>query len=88
MIKPQNKDGFQKGEIIMQKTLYNCYSDNCCGYCKLHQCSITVKQLKKKECLKKQCWYLEKNEEHDYWRQRERTKELRKESKLALAGLA
>ena len=67
-----------------QKTLYHCYSDNCCAYCKLHSCGVTVKQLKQKECLKKQCWYLLKNEAHDYWRQRARTNQLRKERKLAL----
>lgn len=68
----------------MQKTLYNNYSDNCCAYCKLHNCAMTAKQMKKKECLKKQCWHLEKNEDHPVWRQRERIKELRKERKLAM----
>ena len=71
----------------MKKTLYNCYSDNCCAYCKLHGCSMTVKQMKKKECLKKQCFHLQKNENHDIWRQRERMKEIRKERKLALAAI-
>ena len=69
----------------MTKTLYNCYSDKCCGYCKHHNCGVTVKQLKHKECLKKQCHHLIKNENHDYWRQRERVKQLRKERKLAIA---
>lgn len=68
----------------MNKTLYNCYSDNCCGYCSLHMCSVTVKQLKKKECLKKQCHYLRKNESHDYWRQREWLKQKKKERKAKL----
>lgn len=71
----------------MNKTLYNTYSDNCCAYCKHHCCSMTVKQMKKKECLKKQCHYLVKNEEHDIWRQRDRMKEIRKERKLAVAGV-
>ncbi len=71
----------------MQKTLYNGYSDNCCAYCKLHQCGITVKQMRKKECLNKQCYHLVKNEEHQIWSQRARTKERRKERKMALALL-
>lgn len=62
----------------MQQTLYNGYSDNCCAYCKLHHCSMTVKQMKMKECLQKQCWHLEKNETHQYWRQRETVKQKRK----------
>ena len=62
----------------MEKTLYNGYSNNCCAYCKLHRCGMTVKQMKKKECLKKQCRHLLKNEEHPIWIQRLRIKELRK----------
>lgn len=65
----------------MQQTLYNGYSDNCCAYCELHQCSMTVKQMKMKECLQKQCRHLEKNETHQYWRQREAVKQKRKERK-------
>lgn len=65
----------------MEKTLYNCYSDNCAAYCKRHHCNLTVKQMRGKECLKKNCWHLEKNERHEYWRQRERTKNKRKTRK-------
>lgn len=68
----------------MNKTLYNGCSDNCCAYCKLHQCSITVKQMKQKECLQKQCWHLVKNEEHQYWRQREVMKQKRKDRKTRI----
>lgn len=71
----------------MKQTLYGCYSDNCCGYCKLHGCSMTVKQMKKKECLKKQCYHLKKNEDHPIWKQRERMKEIRKERKLAAGAI-
>lgn len=67
----------------MEKTLYNGWSDNCCAYCKLHGCSMTAKQMRKKECLKKQCFHLVKNEEHQIWRQRARIKELRRERKAA-----
>lgn len=65
----------------MKECLFNTYSNNCCAYCKLHHCSMTVKQMKAKGCLQKQCWHLIKNEEHQYWRQREATKQKRKERK-------
>lgn len=68
----------------MKQVLYNSYSNNCCAYCKLHQCSMTAKQMKAKECLKKQCWHLVKNENHQYWRQRESVKQKRKERKKEL----
>lgn len=66
------------------KTLYNGCSDNCCAYCKLHQCSMTVKQMRQKECLPKQCWYLVKNEDHPYWKQRANMKQKRKDRKESL----
>ena len=69
----------------MQKTLYGCISDNCCAYCRLHHCAITVKQMKKKECLKKQCFHLRKNLDHPIWEQRERIKEKKREKKRAMA---
>lgn len=68
----------------MEKTLYNGYSDNCCAYCKLHNCGMTAKQMKHKECLRKQCWHLVKNENHQYWRQREATKQKRTDRKNAI----
>ena len=68
----------------MKRTLFSGYSDNCCAYCKLHSCSLTVKQLKVKECLKKECWHLLKNEDHAYWRQREIMKQKRKDRKIRL----
>ena len=65
----------------MEMCLFNTYSDNVAGYCKLHHCSMTVKQIKNKECLFKQCWHLQKNENHDWWRQRDVMKQKRKEKK-------
>ena len=62
----------------MNKTLYHGCSDNCCAYCHFHQCSMTVKQMKKKECLQKQCRHLVKNPEHAYWKLRESMKQKRK----------
>lgn len=68
----------------MKECLFNTYSDNCCAYCKLHHVNMTVKQMRTKGCLQKQCWHLEKNEMHQYWRQRESTKQKRKDRKQAL----
>ena len=68
----------------MEKTLYNGYSDNCCAYCKLHNCGMTAKQMKQKECLRKQCWHLVKNKNHQYWRQREAIKQKRNNRKTAI----
>ena len=70
----------------MDKTWYHCYSDNCCAYCKYHNCGMTAKQMRKKECLKKQCWHLIKNEDHPYWNQRTRIKEFRLEHKAAASA--
>lgn len=65
----------------MKECLFNTYSDNTAAYCRLHHCSLTVKQIKCKNCLGKQCWHLFKNEEHQYWRQRELIKQKRKNKK-------
>jgi hypothetical protein len=45
---------------------------------------MTVKQMKCKNCLGKQCHYLKKNENHDYWRQREVQKQKRKDRRKAI----
>ena len=37
----------------MKTCLFNTQSDNCCAYCKKHRCSLTVKQMRGRECLKK-----------------------------------
>jgi hypothetical protein len=42
---------------------------------------MTVKQIKNKECLRKNCWHLEKNETHQWWKQRELTKQKREARK-------
>lgn len=67
----------------MATCLFNTCSDNVAGYCKLHHCSMTVKQIRAKECLSKQCWHLQKNTEHDWWRQREAMKQKRKAKREA-----
>ena len=68
----------------MKECLFNSYSDNCCAYCKHHHCSMTVKQMKAKGCLQKQCWHLMKNEKHQYWTQREAMKQKRIDRKKAI----
>lgn len=72
----------------MKMCLYNTHSDNVAGYCMLHHCNLTVKQIKCRECLGKQCHHLRKNENHDWWRQREVVKQKRIERKLALESYA
>lgn len=51
------------------------------AFCSHHRCYLTVKQVKQHECLRKQCWHLKRNEEHDWWRQREVIKQRRKSKK-------
>lgn len=52
-----------------------------CAFCRHHHCYLTVKQVRQHECLQKQCWYLQKNESHDWWRHREVMKQKRKARK-------
>lgn len=59
-----------------------------CAYCRLHSKYLTVKQVRQHECLKKECWHLQKNEEHEWWAQRERAKQKRKERKRNIYAVA
>ena len=61
--------------------LFNTKSNNVAAYCNHHHCGMTVKQMKCKQCLQKQCWHLERNEEHKWWKQRAEKKEMRKARK-------
>lgn len=63
--------------------LFHAESNNVVAYCKYHKCGMTVKQMKAKKCLQKQCHHFVKNEAHDYWRQRDQIKQHRKERKEA-----
>lgn len=65
----------------MRKTLYNTSANSVCGKCNFHHCSVTVKQMKAKKCLAKQCNYFYKYEEHPYWKQREALKAKKKAKK-------
>ena len=64
--------------------LFHTQSNNVVAYCRYHKCGMTVKQMKCKNCLGKQCHYLIKNEQHDYWRQRAQIKQKRIERKHAI----
>ena len=63
--------------------LYGSWIDkkHCVGYCKFHKGYMTFKQIKKKECLQKQCKELERLP-HQFWEQRaikKQKKKIRKE---------
>ena len=62
----------------MEKTIFGSRPKKPVAYCALHCGALTVKEMKRKGCLGKQCWHLQKNEQHEYWRQRELAK-VRKE---------
>lgn len=65
----------------MEQCLFNTESNNCCAYCRYHSCSMTVKQMRAKECLQKECRHLVKNTSHQFWRQRDIVKQKRKNRK-------
>ena len=65
----------------MKECLFHSCSNNIAAYCRYHHASMTVKQMKCKNCLQKECRYLAKNYEHQYWRQRELVKQKRKARK-------
>ena len=69
------------------EVLFGTCSENCAGYCRMHQCGLTAKQIRGKNCLGKNCWYLQRNEEHEWWAQRERTKEKRKNRKVRIENM-
>ena len=64
--------------------LFNTQSNNVAAYCKHHGTGMTVKQMRCKNCLGKQCHYLIKNEAHDYWRHRAKVKQYRQARKQAI----
>lgn len=67
-------------ETIMVKGLYGSMiaSNKAVGYCRRHGCYLTCNTLKKHGCLGKECHHLDKCEDHDYWRQREQKKAMKK----------
>lgn len=64
-----------------ETTLYNGESAKCAAFCKRHHCGLTVKQIKQRQCLGKECWHFVKYESHHWWRERESLKRKKKERK-------
>ena len=62
-----------------RNTLYGTLANaaKICGYCKKHKTGVTVTQLKRKQCLKKQCSALKRYPDHPFWEQHEQMKKLR-----------
>ena len=70
-------------EARVRRTLCGSESSNTCGYCCYHHVSLTPRQLKKHECLKKHCTALLIHD-HPFWEAREKKKALRKTRKARL----
>lgn len=70
-------------DVQLVKGLYGSEfeKNRACAYCHHHRKFLTVKQVRQHECLQKQCYHLQKNASHDWWRQREVIKHRRKERK-------
>ena len=73
-------------EQVARRVLYGSESTNVCAYCFKHYRGLTPKQLKRKECLAKQCNALKKLD-HPYWEHRDTRKQMRKERKERLEKL-
>ena len=71
----------------MKECLFGTCSNNVAAYCRLHRRNMTVKQMRCKNCLQKECWHLVKNDTHQYWHQREIAKQKRKDRKQAINNL-
>ena len=67
-------------EQVTRRVLYGGESANVCAYCFKHYRALTPKQLKRKECLAKQCGALKKLD-HPFWEEREERKQKRKDRK-------
>ena len=78
-------------DIDKTQTLYGLYGsqisrNKAVGYCYHHCAALTTKTLKAHNCLGKQCNALKKYEDHDFWRQHQQRKDLRKARKQMLAS--
>lgn len=58
--------------------------DNIIGYCALHKCCMSKKQMQNRKCLEKQCKRFAPRKDHPYWRRREEIKEGKRARKEAL----
>ena len=57
---------------------------NTVAYCRRHKKSMTVKVMKRRNCLGYGCNYLIKHPEHPFWQEQEERKEKRRERKRRL----
>ena len=63
--------------IKYEKSLYGGRPKNPVADCRFHRCCLTLNEIKKHECLRKQCLYLTRRE-HPCWEQREQQKQIKK----------
>ena len=56
-------------------------------HCRLHKGYLNASILKEHECLRKNCFYLEKYEDRPFWVQREKAKENKLKSKEKMKAL-
>ena len=74
----------------VQPVLYGTYSNNVAAFCLKHHAGITVKQMRRKNRLGKQCHAFVRCEDHAFWVQRQKMRQLRdqhrRERKQALYG--
>lgn len=50
------------GEDVIKMNWIN----NPCAYCKYHKRHMSVKMIKKKKCIERGCWHLQKRN-HPFW---------------------
>lgn len=53
--------------------------EHCIGFCHLHKCNLSARQMRNRKCLQKQCARLQRYEDHPYWQKRKEIRELRNE---------
>ncbi len=56
----------EKSEYVTGVDNCKMRKDNACALCTLHNCYLSVKQMKQRKCLNKNCRHLQK-EEHAFW---------------------
>lgn len=64
----------------VRRTLFYGYSSNLCAWCHYHNAGLTVRQMRLKQCLGRQCNALEKYD-HPIWKYRERIRQLKNSAK-------
>lgn len=71
----------ERKEVTLYGTpLQSADKRNVVGFCRRHRGYITVNQMRRKECLKKGCRYLEKVD-NPFWEEREKKKAEKKRRK-------